>query len=71
MQDTKVANNQTELTENSAQDTNVTNNQTELKENNARDANVTNNQTELKRTVRETLTLQTMKQNSKKQCNRH
>ena len=31
MQDTKVANNQTELTENSAQDTNVTNNLSELK----------------------------------------
>ena len=31
MQDTNVANNQTELTENSAQDTNVTNNLSELK----------------------------------------
>ena len=31
MQDTNVANNQTELTENSAQDTNITNNLSELK----------------------------------------
>ena len=36
MQDTNVANNQTELTEKSAQDTNVTNNLSELKKNCAR-----------------------------------
>ena len=36
MQDTNVANNQTELTENSDQDTNVTNNLSELKKNCAR-----------------------------------
>ena len=43
------ANNQTELTENSAQGTNVQNNQTELTENSAQCKKVTKNLPELKK----------------------